>query len=189
MYDIEESYYAPQPVPVETRRKESRVMMGKNVFFGIIIIIIAAAVILGGYHLLIYLMDLGQKYFGPQEWLADRTALAWFVTSALLIAVFFALRTASQYAANIVKEIFKVGQYDVVTMIIAVVINALFMMLAGWMTHHIINFIDASDIKSFFSKENSLSVIVMFTMISGAMIWFPRTGDRYSENKFGQMDD
>lgn len=188
---IEHEYYPPAPQTPQPARKSryNTIGRGKNTFFIILVTVLVGAVILGGYHLPIFLMDLIQKYAGYQDWLANREVLAWVVTGVILIGVFFGLRYASQTIAEVVKSIFKIGQYDVVTMIIAIAINVLFMMLAGWMTHHIMNFIDSTQIPSFFEKDNFFSTLVMFTIISGSMIWFPRTGDRYSENKFGQIEN
>lgn len=172
-----------------TQARRRRVLQGKNTFFAVVIGIVVIAMLLGGYHLPIFFMDLGAKHIGgPQEWLENRSPLAWVVSLGLLIGMFFVLRAASQYVAEAVKFIFKIGQYDVVTMILAVVVNGLFMWLASWMTKHLISFMDDSGVSAFFSSDNAFSVAILFIMISGAMIWFPRTGDRYSENKFGQMD-
>lgn len=109
--------------------------------------------------------------------------LAVFVVLALLGVV----RYLVSYVTDFVRKIFRIGQFDVVTIVIACVVNGLIMWLNTWLSSVLIDGFKQSNVENFLSSGSPLAWWVVFGTLTGTMLWIPRLG-MYGENKLGRFD-
>lgn len=150
-------------------------------------VVLTAAALFGGYHLVRFLIDWSAATFSA-NWITASSVPVWIVCIVILLLGFAILRTLTTYLAKLLKYVFKIAQSDVVTVILACVANVLLSLLNGWISYHLLRWIDSSGIDSFYSLSNPVSAVVMFLMLLGALVWTPRIGV-YGENKLGQFDE
>lgn len=160
--------------------------------FGPIFVAIVSIVLLiaafGVYHLSKFFINSLASVENMPEFINTNSVPTWVVTIILVVLVLGLLRSATTYLANIVKFVFKIAQSDIVTIILAVVINAVLLFLNGWITLHVVQWIAASPTPSFFTSGSIWSIIVMFCTLASSLVWIPRIGT-YGENRLGQFDD
>lgn len=151
------------------------------------IIIVMVALVVGVYQLSKFFITALQTDTSP-EWLSTNNVPVWIVTVLIVLSSLGVLRVISTYITKSVTFIFKIAQSDIVTVILAIVVNLAWLVLNGWLTFQIIGWIQSSKVESFYSFDNFLSIAVMFIMLAGTFIWIPKLGI-YGENKLGQFDD
>lgn len=158
-----------------------------NTVLTIGIIILSIDAIIGVYHLAAFLITGAHKWI-EIDFISTHNPIAWIIAVLIILTLFSMLRVGTSYLGNIVKFVFKIAQSDIVTIILALVVNVLLLWLNTWITSNVIQFIEYTQIESFFTFKNPFSVMVMFIMLAGALIWIPRLGT-YGENRLGQFDD
>lgn len=160
--------------------------------FGPIFVAIVSIVLLvaafGVYHLSKFFINSLARMENMPEFISTDSVPTWVITVILVVLALGLLRAATTYLANIVKFVFKIAQSDIVTIILAVVINAVLLFLNGWITLHVVQWITASPTPSFFTSDNIWSIIVMFCTLACSLVWMPRIGV-YGENRLGQFDE
>ena len=159
--------------------------------FGPVFIIIVAIVLIvaayGVYNLSKFFITWAAQSGAP-EFINTSNVPTWIVTVLLVVLVLGLLRSATTYLANIVKFVFKIAQSDIVTIILAVVVNALLLFLNGWITTTVIGWINLTNVDNFFNNGGFLALATMFCMLACSLVWVPRIGV-YGENRLGQFDD
>lgn len=158
-----------------------------RIFLGIGITIVALSSVIGIYQFSKFLILLTSSR-DLLSWVNLDNPLSWFLSVIIVLILFGTLRYIATFFTNLIRFIFKIAQYDVVTIIIAVIVNLAFLILNVWITNNIIKYISSTEINSFFETGNYFSYIVVFCMLAGAFIWIPRTGV-YGENTLGQFDN
>jgi len=156
------------------------------------IFIVAVAIILiiaafGVYHLSSFLINWASA-LGAPDFINTSSVPVWVVTVLVVVLVLGLMRSATTYLANIVKFVFKIAQSDIVTIILAVVVNIVLLMLNAWITTHVVSWISMTNVENFFDSDNFISNAVMFCTLASSLVWIPRIGT-YGENRLGQFDD
>lgn len=159
--------------------------------FGPLFVVLVAAVLIiaafGVYHFSKFLINWAAQN-ESLSFINDTSVPVWIATVILVVLALGVMRYATTYVANIVKFVFKIAQSDIVTIILAVVINAVLLFLNGWITAHVVGWIDSTGVDSFYQSGSIWSVVVMFCMLACSFVWIPRLGV-YGENRLGQFDD
>lgn len=170
-----------QSIPINQQFKK----FGPIFIIAVAIVLIIAA--FGVYHLSAFLINWASA-LGAPEFVNTQSVPVWVITILIVVLVLGLLRSATTYLANIVKFVFKIAQSDVVTIILAVVINIVLLMLNAWITTHTVNWISMTNVENFFDSNNFISNAVMFCTLASSLVWIPRIGT-YGENRLGQFDD
>lgn len=158
-----------------------------KVFISVFGLILMSAVVLGGYHLSLFLIDLMRSRM-EWTWMSTHNPFAWIVSVLAVLALLGALRFITACAGKVFSFAFKFAQNDVVTMVIAAIVNILLIALNVWLTSQLMRFIVWSGVPSFYDPTHFFSRVVMFLMLMATLIWIPRTG-RYGENGLGAAID
>lgn len=154
-----------------------------------IVILLVINLVFSIYQLSVFSIKyINQQYPDSIDWFNVHNPLGWIISVFAILFVLGVIRVVTTFIGSTVKFIFRIAQSDIITIILAVVVNGLLLVLNGWITYHIIQFITATGIDNFYNKDNTFSVIVMFCMLAAALIWVPRIG-LYGENRLGQFDD
>ena len=154
---------------------------------GLLIALLVLSVTVGGYHLGEFvILTLG--YYLKMEWFNTSNLAAWVVSLLLLLLVFGALRYVTFFVFRLFRFVFRVAQSDVVTMVIASGVNIIFLMLDAWLTTQTINLMAYVPVPHYFVCSNWVSVVALFVMYAGALVWIPRTGV-YGENTIASAID
>lgn len=154
-----------------------------------IFIILAIGAVTGIYQLskfgILYAFgrDEGSK---PEEML--KNIPIWLLAVISVVIILGVLRMVSTYITKIVTFVFKIAQSDIITIILAVIINLAWLVLNIWITTNLIEIFTKTNVGSFYVTSNPMGYITMFLMLAATFIWIPRTG-LYGENKLGQFDD
>lgn len=158
-----------------------------KIALGIAIGILVLAVALGGYHLSRYIIFLFQHYL-HLEWFSTTNPVAWIVAVILLLLVFGALRYVTTFVSKLFRFVFRFAQSDVVTIVIAVGVNIIFLVLDYWLTSQTLHLMTLTQVPTWFMASNWISVATLFIMYAGALVWIPRTGV-YGENSIASAID
>lgn len=158
-----------------------------KIVLGIAIGILVLAVALGGYHLSKYIIFLLQHYL-HLDWFSTTNPVAWIVAVVLLLLVFGALRYVTTFVSRLFRFVFRFAQSDVVTIVIAVGVNIIFLVLDYWLTSQTLHLMTLTHVPTWFMASNWLSVATLFIMYAGALVWIPRTGV-YGENSIASAID
>ena len=158
-----------------------------KITLGLFIGILVLAVALGGYHLSRYTIFLLQHYL-HLEWFSTTNPVAWIVAVVLLLLVFGALRYVTTFVSRLFRFVFRFAQSDVVTIVIAVGVNIIFLVLDYWLTSQTLHLMTLTQVPTWFMASNWLSVATLFIMYAGALVWIPRTGV-YGENSIASAID
>ena len=150
---------------------------------GVAISVLVFSVLFGGYHASRFLILLSAHAFHA-DWIKTGNVIAWVLAALVLMVLFGGLRFVTSYISRLFRFIFKFAQSDVVTIVLAVGVNALFLVFGGWLTVQIITLIEVAPVDSFFKLTNFFSIAVMFCMLAGSLVWIPRLG-LYGENQVG----
>ena len=160
--------------------------LGK-IALGLSIGVLVLAVALGGYHLSRYIIFLLQHYL-HLAWFSTANPVAWIVAVVLLLLVFGALRYVTTFISRLFRFVFRFAQSDVVTIVIAVGVNIIFLVLDYWLTSQTLHLMTLTQVPTWFVTSNWISVTTLFIMYAGALVWIPRTGV-YGENSIASAID
>ena len=158
-----------------------------KIALGLFIGILVLAVALGGYHLSRYTIFLLQHYL-HLIWFSTTNPIAWIVAVVLLLLVFGALRYVTTFVSRLFRFVFRFAQSDVVTIVIAVGVNIIFLVLDYWLTSQTLHLMTLTQVPTWFMASNWISVATLFIMYAGALVWIPRTGV-YGENSIAFVID
>jgi len=158
-----------------------------KIALGLSIGILVLAVALGGYHLSRYIIFLSQHYLNL-DWFSTTNPAAWIVAVVLLLLVFGALRYVTTFVSKLFRFVFRFAQSDVVTIVIAVGVNIIFLVLDYWLTSQTLHLMTLTQVPTWFMTSNWISVATLFIMYAGALVWIPRTGV-YGENSIASAID
>ena len=158
-----------------------------KIALGLSIGILVLAVALGGYHLSRYIIFLSQHYLNL-DWFSTTNPAAWIVAVILLLLVFGALRYVTTFVSKLFRFVFRFAQSDVVTIVIAVGVNIIFLVLDYWLTSQTLHLMTLTQVPTWFMTSNWISVATLFIMYAGALVWIPRTGV-YGENSIASAID
>jgi hypothetical protein len=158
-----------------------------KIALGLSIGVLVLAVALGGYHLSRYIIFLFQHYL-HLEWFSTTNPVAWIVAVILLLLVFGALRYVTTFVSKLFRFVFRFAQSDVVTIVIAVGVNIIFLVLDYWLTSQTLHLMTLTQVPTWFIASNWISVATLFIMYAGALVWIPRTGV-YGENSIASAID
>lgn len=180
-----------QPIFTRTESFEGENSRSSNAILkwisAIIIVIVAISAVLTVYHGVHFGLDYADKTFHPEKSYKSSVPLM-ILIGLLILAVVGLLRYVVSSIVGFVRRIFRIGQYDTVTIVIAFVINGVLMWINIWLTNSTIDLLERSGIDNFFTSGELFPKIVMFCTLAGALIWIPRVGT-YGENRLGQFDD
>ena len=158
-----------------------------KIALGVAIGVLVLAVALGGYHLSRYIIFLLQHYL-HLAWFSTTNPVAWIVAVVLLLLVFGALRYVTTFVSRLFRFVFRFAQSDVVTIVIAIGVNIIFLVLDYWLTSQTLHLMTLTQVPTWFVVSNWLSVATLFIMYAGALVWIPRTGV-YGENSIASAID
>lgn len=158
-----------------------------KIALGLSIGILVLSVALGGYHLSRYIIFLSQHYLNL-DWFSTTNPAAWIVAVVLLLLVFGALRYVTTFVSKLFRFVFRFAQSDVVTIVIAVGVNIIFLVLDYWLTSQTLHLMTLTQVPTWFMTSNWISVATLFIMYAGALVWIPRTGV-YGENSIASAID
>ena len=158
-----------------------------KIALGLSIGILVLAVALGGYHLSRYIIFLSQHYLNL-DWFSTTNPAAWIVAVVLLLLVFGALRYVTTFVSKLFRFVFRFAQSYVVTIVIAVGVNIIFLVLDYWLTSQTLHLMTLTQVPTWFMTSNWISVATLFIMYAGALVWIPRTGV-YGENSIASAID
>lgn len=182
-----------QPIPVrngahvgdmdDDRKGMSSTLRGVS---ALLIVIVATSAIITVWNGVFFGLDFIDAKFELEKSVQESVPMKIFL-SLLIIGAIGALRYVVSAITGAVRKIFRIGQYDIVTIVTAVVINGVLLWLNTWITRSTIDLMEKSGVDNFFTNGGAFPYIVMFCTLAGALIWIPRVGV-YGENRLGQFD-
>lgn len=158
-----------------------------KIAIGVSIGVLVLAVALGGYHLSRYIIFLLQHYL-HLEWFSTANPVSWIAAVVLLLLVFGALRYVTTFVSKLFRFVFRFDQSDVVTIVIVVGADIIFLVLDYWLTSQTLHLMTLIQVPTWFMSSNWLSVATLFIMYAGALVWIPKTGV-YGENSIASAID
>lgn len=152
-----------------------------------IMVVLMLASIAAAVPLTIFLIDWFSSWFPEVDWISRGNVIMWLVGAGVILAAFGTLRVITSYVFRVFGFVFRIAQNDVITVVVGLVANGLMLVLAGWITFHLVGAIGSTGVSEFYSHDNWFSFVPFFLLTAASVIWIPRVGV-YGEAKLGQFD-